>query len=86
MMEESDYNANISELYEKIDELSEKNMNGRQIRNAITTARRLALFEKEPLSWKHLDQVIKISSDFDQYLENVHGHSDADRARDEKIR
>ncbi|OBT78513.1 hypothetical protein VF21_00987 [Pseudogymnoascus sp. 05NY08] len=86
MMEESDYNANISELYEKIDELSEKNMNGRQIRNAITTARRLALFEKEPLSWKHLDQVIKISGDFDQYLESVHGHSDADRARDEKIR
>jgi SpoVK/Ycf46/Vps4 family AAA+-type ATPase len=70
-----------------IEELSEFQMNGRQIRNAITTARQLAKFEKEDMSYKHLKHVIKVASKFDKYLEKVQdGISDDAVARSEGIR
>ena len=55
-----------------IEELSEYEMNGRQIRNAITTARQLAQFKKKPMTWGHLRHVIKVSGKFDNYLKGVH--------------
>jgi SpoVK/Ycf46/Vps4 family AAA+-type ATPase len=50
------------------DELAKVEMNGRQIRNAITTARQLAMFKKEQMSYKHLKHVIGLSSKFDKWL------------------
>jgi hypothetical protein len=62
-------------------------MNGRQIRNALTTARQLALFEKETMDFRHLKHAIKVSAKFDQYLKNVkHGATDDDIAREEGVR
>ncbi|KAK0647882.1 ATP-dependent zinc metalloprotease FtsH [Lasiodiplodia hormozganensis] len=55
-----------------INKLAKYEMNGRQIRNAITTARQLALFKKETLTTKHLEHSIRVSGKFDQYLEEVH--------------
>lgn len=38
-----------------LDKLAAYEMNGRQIRNAVTTASRLALFEKAPMRWDHVE-------------------------------
>ncbi|KAK3361879.1 hypothetical protein B0T24DRAFT_670835 [Lasiosphaeria ovina] len=52
-------------------ELAEEEMNGRQIRNAITTGRQLAKFKKVKMSYTHLKHVIKVSSRFDKYLNTM---------------
>ncbi|KAK2469187.1 hypothetical protein H9L39_19168 [Fusarium oxysporum f. sp. albedinis] len=62
------YGANIDEILGKLNELAEANLNGRQIRNAVSTARQLARYQKEPLSYKHLTVVINKAKKFDEYL------------------
>ncbi|OTB04065.1 hypothetical protein M426DRAFT_73637 [Hypoxylon sp. CI-4A] len=70
-----------------LSELAKHELNGRQIRNAITTARQLAVFRKEPMSSEYLKHVIGVSSKFDKYLKNVQeGYSDDQIARGEGIR
>ncbi|KAK8075798.1 hypothetical protein PG997_010461 [Apiospora hydei] len=70
-----------------VDELAEYPMNGRQIRNTITTARQLAKFKNRPMSFGHLRHVIKVAGKFDQYLLEVHDTlSDDQIARGEGIR
>ncbi|PYI06177.1 P-loop containing nucleoside triphosphate hydrolase protein [Aspergillus sclerotiicarbonarius CBS 121057] len=54
-----------------IPELAEKDMNGRQIRNSITTARQLAKFKGRNMSYEDLKHVIGVASEFDQYLFEV---------------
>ncbi|KAF5535709.1 AAA family ATPase [Fusarium phyllophilum] len=60
------YGANVDEMLGKLDELAEANLNGRQIRNAVSTARQLARYQKEPLSYKHLTIVINEAKKFDE--------------------
>ncbi|KAH7196524.1 uncharacterized protein B0J16DRAFT_1317 [Fusarium flagelliforme] len=68
-------------------DLAEEQMNGRQIRNAITTARQLAKFKNESMRYRHLEHVIKISRKFDKYLERVRdSYTDDQVAREEGIR
>lgn len=68
-------------------ELAKEEMNGRQIRNAITTARQLAKFKRVKMSYTHLKHVIKVSSRFDKYLKQVKdGYTDDQVARGEGIR
>jgi SpoVK/Ycf46/Vps4 family AAA+-type ATPase len=68
-------------------ELADIEMNGRQIRNAITTARQLAKFKKEQMNYRHLKHVIGVSSKFDKYLEGVReGFTDDQIMRDGGIR
>ncbi|PSN71715.1 P-loop containing nucleoside triphosphate hydrolase protein [Corynespora cassiicola Philippines] len=70
-----------------IGELAEHDMNGRQIRNAITTARQLAKFKQQKMSYTHLKHVIAVSSKFDTYLRSVQeGLTDNEIARDEGVR
>ncbi|KAF0323060.1 hypothetical protein GQ607_009824 [Colletotrichum asianum] len=84
MIEEStDEDANIVELEEHLDQLASEEMNGRQIRNALLTARQLAKHRKERLEWVHLDQVMKTSAAFNKYLKTVRGQSDDKIAREE---
>ena len=45
--------------------LATENLNGRQIRNTITTARQIALFRKVPLGYSHFEQTIRIANDFE---------------------
>lgn len=72
------------EILSKIKVLSAFEMNGRQIRNAITTARQLALFRKRPMRWEHLEHSIKVSGQFDKYLDEVHDQvKDDEMARQE---
>lgn len=62
-------------------------MNGRQIRNAVNTARQLARFRAAPLNHEHLKHVIKISKQFDEYVDEIReGINDEDMARERRDR
>lgn len=86
MLEEDDDEVNLYELRRRIDELASHDMNGRQIRNVLATARQLAVYNKQMLSWAHLELAINTASAFDTYLKNVHGHTDDQWASDNKLR
>ncbi|GKZ25936.1 hypothetical protein AbraIFM66951_002454 [Aspergillus brasiliensis] len=70
-----------------IGELADQEMNGREIRNAITTSRQLAKFKGKSMSYADLQQVLDVSRRFDKYLFSVkEGLTDDDIARDSGIR
>ncbi|KAK6863622.1 hypothetical protein PG995_000150 [Apiospora arundinis] len=70
-----------------ITELAKHELNGRQIRNVITTARQLATFRNTPMRYEHLQHVISVSGKFDTYLKKLQeGFSDDQIARDEGFR
>ncbi|KAM5341918.1 hypothetical protein ACJ41O_014949 [Fusarium nematophilum] len=77
---------NSDELRDKIDMLATESLNGRQIRNAITTARQLARFRGRPLGYSHIEQTIRIANEFEAYVEKTHGHSASDFARAAGVR
>lgn len=78
--------VNLDELSRHLDELAELEINSRQIRNMWKTARDWAQYKKETLDWEHLELAIKPVGDFTKYLQNVHGHTDEQWAREEKLR
>lgn len=79
-LKESDVDFKDIECY--IPELSKHELNGRQIRNAITIARQLAKFKGGTMSYKHLKHVIKVAGQFDSYLSKTkEGLNDVDLAR-----
>ncbi|KAH7245220.1 P-loop containing nucleoside triphosphate hydrolase protein [Fusarium tricinctum] len=78
---------NFDEIERHLADLAEEQMNGRQIRNAITTARQLARFKDESMTYRHLEHVIRISRKFDKYLEKVRdSYTDDQVAREDGIR
>jgi hypothetical protein len=80
-------NVNTRNLREYLDELAGHDMNGRQIRNALTTARQLALYKGKQMDYSLLKHAITVSSKFDQYLKNVkHNFSDDELAREGGVR
>ena len=77
----------MTELEGHLDSLAEDEMNGRQIRNCVTTARQLAAFRKQKLGWQHLEQVLRTAQDFNRYLKDVHeGLTEDEIARGENVR
>ncbi|KAM0388622.1 hypothetical protein ACHAQC_009659 [Fusarium culmorum] len=78
------YGANVDEMMGKLDDLAEANLNGRQIRNAVSTARQLARYQKEPLSYKHLTAVINEAKKFDEYLLELNRSYTADEIQRDK--
>ncbi|RBR25419.1 uncharacterized protein FIESC28_01856 [Fusarium coffeatum] len=84
---EQDPGIDFDDIERHLADLAEEQMNGRQIRNAITTARQLAKFKNESMTYRHLEHVIKISRKFDKYLERVRdSYTDDQVAREEGIR
>jgi ATPase family associated with various cellular activities (AAA) len=74
-------------LKDHLEELARHKMNGRQIRNAITTARQYAQWKKAVLTYSHLKDVIEISGRFDLYLDKLNGGYTQDQlAEDEGLR
>jgi hypothetical protein len=58
-------------------------MNGREIRNAVTTARQLAMFKKKSLDFECMKHVIQVSGRFDKYLKGINeGMDDEELAED----
>lgn len=73
--------VNIDNLRANVGGLEVAKLNGRQIRNAITTARQLARFRNTTMCYSHLEQTIEIADTFETYVEETHGHSAAEYAR-----
>lgn len=86
ILREDKEDANLAELESHLEELSEREMNGREIRNALTSARQLASYKGVTLQWKHLQETLKIGKVFIDYLRDIHGHTDEDWAREERLR
>ncbi|KAI9660321.1 MAG: hypothetical protein M1821_009671 [Bathelium mastoideum] len=86
MLEEDEEDADIPELRLHVDDLARAEMNGREIRNTVTTARQLAVYQQRRLDWEHFERTLKVSVDFNAYLKRVHGHTEDQRARDERLR
>jgi AAA+ superfamily predicted ATPase len=72
---------NFEELERKVAVLARHKLNGRQIRNLVWTARQLAKYKAERLEYTHLEQVIEIANEFEEYLDKTHGHTDEAYAR-----
>lgn len=54
-----------------LDDLARYSMNGRQIRNSITTGRQLAKYKKNKMTFTHLKRAIAVADKFDKYLADV---------------
>jgi hypothetical protein len=63
-----DLGINAEEVRAKLDELAKTELNGREIRNAVSTARQLAMFRREPMGYNHLRIVIAEAEKFEKYL------------------
>jgi AAA+ superfamily predicted ATPase len=80
-------NIDFEDVNDHIDDLSQQDMNGREIRNAITTARQLAQFKGKPFCYSHLKQVIRVSSKFGKYLNDLRdGLTDDELKRESGLR
>ncbi|KAF2456390.1 P-loop containing nucleoside triphosphate hydrolase protein [Lineolata rhizophorae] len=77
---------NYEELENRIDSLARHSLNGRQIRNAIKSARQLANHRKQTLDCSHLEQVISVLSEFERDIADAHGHSDNEWAKFQHFR
>ena len=87
MLEEAEDDADINELERHLDDLANDDMNGRQIRNCVTTARQVAAFRNQKLGWQHLEQAIKTAREFDAYLKEVHENmTEEEIAREDNLR
>jgi hypothetical protein len=79
--------VNTDSLTEHLDELAAHDMNGRQIRNSLTTARQLALYKGKRMDYGLLKHAIGVASKFDHYLKGVKGNfSDDELAREGGVR
>jgi SpoVK/Ycf46/Vps4 family AAA+-type ATPase len=77
----------FDDIYDHIDDLAREEMNGRQIRNAITTARQLAQYKERGFCYAHLKHVIGVSDKFERYLKVVNeGYSDDQIKRGSGVR
>ncbi|KAJ6205482.1 AAA family ATPase [Bipolaris maydis] len=82
-----DNNVDFDDINDHIDNLVTREMNGRQIRNVITTARQLAQYRGKNLCFSHLEHVMKIADKFDTYIQNVkEGLTEDQLARDAGFR
>ena len=60
--------------------LSKHELNGRQIKNTVRTAQALAVNKGEPLSMRHIRQVLDVLMSFDRDLKGGTGYQDAMRS------
>ena len=75
---------NFQDIRTHIPELAELNLNGREIRNAISTARQLAMYKREPMSYKHLERVIKETTKFEAYITELNRGFSSDEISKDK--
>ncbi|KAH8678493.1 P-loop containing nucleoside triphosphate hydrolase protein [Xylariales sp. PMI_506] len=81
------YGVNTKEILQNLSMLAKPELNGREIRNAISTARQLAQFRRQPLSYNHLNNVIQEALKFDDYLTELRKGLSADEVlKDQFVR
>ena len=76
--------VDLADLRDHLEELKEEKLNGRQIRNAITTARQYAEWKGKTLNYSHLQDVIEVSGRFDKYLDRLNGNYTQDQLAQEE--
>ena len=82
-----DRGIKVEEVKAKLPELANTELNGREIRNAISTARQLAMFREEKMGYEHLKVVIAEAKKFEDYLLQLNdGFSPDDISKIEKTR
>lgn len=67
----------LKELRSSVNKLSRNVLNGREIRNVIRTGRHLASFRNQTFSSIHLEKTIRIAKEFDHYIRDTKGETDA---------
>jgi SpoVK/Ycf46/Vps4 family AAA+-type ATPase len=82
----SDEKNKQREIERKLGFLANQKMNGRQIRNVFNTARQLARFKKEDLSYSHIEQALDVAKEFQDYITATHGHTDEEFAKEGRLR
>jgi hypothetical protein len=83
----NDGNIDSDDIIKHVEQLSAYEMNGRQIRNVITTGRQLALHKKTKLDWECLRHIINVSERFEKYLKEVNENTTDDEwAREQGVR
>ena len=65
---------------EDYDRLARRNLNGRQIKNAVRTAQALALDEKKALNVEQIVKVLDVGESFERDLKGGPGYEDAMRS------
>lgn len=60
--------------------LARHELNGRQIKNTVRTAQALAVNKGEPLSMRHIRQVLEVQANFERDLKGGPGYQDAMRS------
>ncbi|KAM0414538.1 hypothetical protein ACHAPT_013618 [Fusarium lateritium] len=78
------YGIKVDEIKTKVNELANANLNGRQIRDAISRARQLAKYRKEPMTYEHLETAINKAWKFDEYLLELNNTFSADEIQRDK--
>ncbi|KAK1046578.1 hypothetical protein LTR74_017919 [Friedmanniomyces endolithicus] len=66
----------LPQIQARLDELARIPINGREIRNTLNTARQLARFQGIPLNYSHLQKVLGVSREFEDYIKEVKGVDD----------
>lgn len=61
----------FQDLKDHLEKLAKFDLNGRQIRNAITSARQLAKYREQIMNYSHLEHVIELSIRFDEHLQGI---------------
>ena len=85
-LRETNANAKIDQLRERVKDFAKHVLNGREIRNIVKVAQQLAQSEGQPLEYRHFEQVIEVSVKFGKYLADEHGHDAPQWAKEQKIR
>ena len=70
-----------ADLLKHVDRLARINMNGRQIRKAVSGAQKLASHKNRSLDYSTLRQVLGPSTQFDEYISKVRGGPNFDRTK-----
>ena len=63
-----------------LDSLARKELNGREIKNAVSSAQDLAVNKEEALSMTHIQQVLDVHARFGRDLKGGAGFEDAMRS------
>lgn len=86
-LEKVEVGIGFDDINKHIQDLARNELNGRQIRNAITIARQFARYQEKKLNYADLQQVIKIALKFDRDTTEMQGGMNDDaRKREEGIR
>ena len=79
--------VDTNSLRDHVNELAEYELNGREIRNAVTTARQLALYKKKKMGYGDMKHVIGVVGKFNKYILNVNDRiTDEQIAREDRLR